>query len=97
MHKENGITFEWDEKKRQANFAKHSVDFMKAKEVFADPNIRIEQDIRYRYDEERFNAYGFADGMRLRVCFTKRGENVIRVISIFRVHLKEWEKYYGNG
>ncbi|MCL2473898.1 MAG: hypothetical protein FWF23_03215 [Alphaproteobacteria bacterium] len=57
----------------------------------------MKQDTRYKYDEERFNAYGFANGIRLRVCFTRQGENVIRVISMFRVHLKEWEKKYGNN
>jgi len=33
MNRENGIIFEWDEQKRQANLAKHDLDFIDAADV----------------------------------------------------------------
>ena len=44
---------------------------------------------------EWFNAYGISNGRRLRVCFTMRSDNIIRVISMFKVHKKEWNRHYG--
>jgi uncharacterized DUF497 family protein len=88
------IVFEWDENKRQRNWDVHKIDFAEAAEVFDDCNISIVPDIREDYGESRFNAYGLSKGRKIRVCFTWRGENVIRVISMFKVHNIEWRKYY---
>ena len=87
--------FEWDEAKRIRNIELHGVDFMDASELLDDPNVSIELDTRKDYKENRYNAYGIADGRRLRLCFTIRGKH-IRVISMFKVHEKEWRKHYGN-
>jgi len=92
----HSMILEWDERKRESNLVNHGADFSDAAEVFADPYISIKQDAHRDYGEERFNAYGMAAGHRMRVCFTMRGENVIRIISMFKVHKKEWEKNYGN-
>ena len=88
------IFFEWDEEKRNSNIVEHGIDFVEAVVVFDDPKVSIFLDVRKDYGEERYNAYGMSNGRHLRVCFTMRGINVIRVISMFKVHYKEWNKYY---
>jgi len=88
------IFFEWDEEKRNRNIVEHGIDFVEAVVVFDDPKVSIFLDVRKDYGEERYNAYGMSNGRHLRVCFTMRGINVIRVISMFKVHYKEWNKYY---
>ena len=88
------IIFEWDEEKRQRNITEHGIDFIEAVSVFDDPQVSIFFDTRKDYGEERFNAYGQSNGRCIRVCFTMRGKNIIRVISMFKVHKKEWNRYY---
>jgi len=49
---------QWDEAKREANLAKHGVDFVDARAVFADP-FRLERsDERHDYGEERRQTIG---------------------------------------
>ena len=88
------IIFEWDEEKRNRNIIERGIDFVEAVTVFDDPNVSIIPDVRKDYGEERFNAYGMSNGRRMRVCFTMRGENTTRVISMFKVHIKEWNRHY---
>ena len=90
----DNLIFEWDEKKCERNILEHGIDFVEAGTVFDDPCLSIVPDVRKDYGEERFNAYGVSNGRRMRVCFTMRGENVIRVISMFKVHKKEWDRHY---
>ena len=90
------IIFEWNEEKRLRNIAEHGVDFAEAVGVLSDLRVSLYADNRKDYGEERFNAYGVSNGRRLRLCFTLR-EGKIRVITIFKVHNKEWEKYYGTS
>lgn len=87
------IIFEWDEDKRKSNFAERGIDFADAADVLADPNMSLYLDERADYGEERFNAYGLSKGRKMRVCFTIRDYKV-RVITMFKVHNKEWSKYY---
>lgn len=90
--------FEWDEDKRLSNIKKHEgVDFYDAVPAFDDPEIKIYPDTRKDYGEDRFNAYGISNGRRMRICFTIRGDNTIRIINAFKVHEKEWRKYYDNN
>ena len=91
------IVFEWDEAKRNRNILEHGIDFVEAVTVFDDSNVSIIPDVRKDYGEERYNAYGISNGRRMRVCFTMRGENIIRVISMFKVHQKEWNRHYDNN
>jgi uncharacterized DUF497 family protein len=93
MNKE--IILEWDEEKRQRNITERDIDFEDAIDVFFDPNMQLYLDKRRDYGEERLNAYGLSKNRRLRVCFTLRGE-IIRIITIFKVHKKEWDKRYGG-
>jgi len=94
--KKDFFEFEWDEAKRQLNFKNRGVDFMDAADVLYDPKVSIEQDTRKDYGEDRYNAYGMSKGRRLRLCFTMRDRKTVRVISMFKVHMKEWEKHYEN-
>ena len=91
---DNKLKFEWDEVKRQKNINGRGLDIaVLAPLVLADPNVVIEQDNKLDYDEDRFLAYGMADGLRLCVCFTLRKE-VVRLITIFKLNKKDWEKCY---
>ena len=92
----DNLIFEWDEKKRERNIIEHGIDFVEAATVFDDPKVAIVPDVRKDYGEDRFNAYGLSNGRRMRVCFTMRSEDVIRVISVFKVHVKEWNRHYAS-
>ena len=64
------MLFEWDERKNQANIAKHGIDFNDAKNVFLDPH-RIERiDSHQDYGEIRFQAIGRVGGRVLFVAYT---------------------------
>ena len=92
----NEIKFMWDEGKRKENIKKRGLDIaILAPMVFNDPNAEIERDLRKNYGEDRYLIYGLADGLRLCICFTPR-EDVIWLITIFKLHKKDWEKHYGT-
>jgi uncharacterized DUF497 family protein len=94
------IKFKWDENKRQENIKKRGLDIaILAPKVFADPNAEIEQDSRKYYGEDRYLIYGLADDIRICICFTLRkedGDDVNWLITIFKIHRKNWEKHYGK-
>ena len=59
------LNFEWDERKAQANLAKHKIDFGDALGVFLDP-FRLETiDDREDYQETRFKVIGQVDELTL--------------------------------
>jgi len=81
--------FEWDEAKRAANLAKHSVDFAEAEEFDWESAV-IDRDRRRDYGEDRFRAIGFI-GERLHVLiYTERGQST-RVISLRKANDKEFD------
>jgi uncharacterized DUF497 family protein len=90
------IILEWDEEKRQRNIAERGIDFVDAVEVLLDPKMTLYRDVRKNYGENRFNAYGISKGRHLRICFTPRNGK-FRIITIFKVHEKEWRKHYGKN
>ena len=91
------MKFEWYEGKRQEVLATRKLDMViLAPKVFADPNVVIERDNRRDYGEERYLAYALVEGTRLCLCFTLRGEK-IHLITIFKMHKKQWEKHYGKS
>ena len=54
------MKYEWDESKREANLAKHGIDFMDAEDF--DLSTAIETiDDRLNYLEERWIALGFME------------------------------------
>ena len=91
---DNTLIYEWNEKKRQKNIRERGLDIaVLAPLVFADPNVVIEQDNKTDYGESRFCAYGLVEDLRLCICFTMR-EKIIRLITIFKLNKKDWEKHY---
>lgn len=85
------MEFEWDERKRLANLAKHGVDFRRATMVFVHPHI-IEVDVRRDYHEQRWRAVGRVNEDYFVVVFTMRGE-VIRIISAWRGGRRDQARY----
>jgi uncharacterized DUF497 family protein len=90
---DSNIILEWDEDKCKRNIEERGIDFADAAEVLVDPNMTLYLDNRRDYGEIRFNAYGLSKDRKIRMCFTLR-EDKVRVITMFRVHDKEWSKYY---
>ena len=83
--------WDWDEAKRQANLAKHGVDFAMA-DGFDWSSATNEPDLRRDYGEERFKAVGFI-GERLHVAiYTPRG-GVRRLISLRKANGREIDQW----
>jgi uncharacterized protein len=85
------VKFEWDERKRETNLAKHGVDFLAA-EGFEWETARVVLDARRDYGEARRLAYGLIGGRLHAMVFTSRGERV-RVISLRKANRREIEAY----
>ena len=90
------IELEYDPEKNQLNIDKRGLPFDLAEFVLTDPTAVHEIDDRKEYGEQRFITYGKVEGLRLRLCYTLRGSKV-RVISLYQVHKKAWEKHYGKN
>ncbi len=76
------MDFEWDERKRRSNLAKHGVDFADLEILFAGPTF-TDRDDRFEYPEPRFLTFGFLDQRLLVVAHTET-DRVIRIISARR-------------
>ncbi len=88
------MDFEWDEKKRQANLAKHGVDFRRVPQLFGGPTIE-DVDDRQDYGETRFNCLGEIEGRVYAVAYTWRGANR-RIISARKANAREQKTYYAR-
>lgn len=87
------LEFEWDEAKAKRNLEKHKVSFFTAAAIFA--NERLERvDDREDYGETRWIALGRVDAAVYRVVYTRRGANLIRIVSVQRASKDEEEIYY---
>jgi uncharacterized DUF497 family protein len=89
------IELEYDDEKNRRNIAERGLPFDLGEFVLTDPNVATECDNRKDYGEKRFLSYGKVGGLRLCLCWTPRNGRV-RVITLFKVHEKEWEKHYGK-
>jgi uncharacterized DUF497 family protein len=91
------ISFEWDEKKAEANLKSHKVSFEEALTIFSDPNARMIYDPEHSEDEKRFILLGISSGLRLlTVCHCYREDDmIIRIISARKATKKE-QKQYGS-
>ncbi len=69
------MRFEWDEKKSQANRAKHGMDFSQAAQITA---LMVEPDVREDYGEERSIGLGLMGDIVIALVFTLPAENVKR-------------------
>jgi uncharacterized DUF497 family protein len=84
--------FDWNERKRELNLAKHGIDFEDAIEIFYGPIILHRSD---RNSEERWIAIGSLEDRLIAVVFTRRAD-VIRIISARRARKNE-EREYRNA
>ena len=85
------MSYEWDERKRQANIKKHGIDFVDVPEIF-DSDVVILSDERFDYGETRFIGIGILKKQIIVVAYTERGDN-IRIISA-RKATKNEQIYY---
>lgn len=85
--------FTWDEKKREANRAKHGVDFAVVEDFEFDTAL-IHIDDRFDYGEVREVALGTVYGRLHVLVFTRRADD-IQVISLRKANAKE-EAAYGR-
>ena len=81
--------YEWDEGKRQANLAKHGVDFA---DMVAFEWDTAALDVDEGHAEPRWIAIGFIGAVLHFVVFTERGDN-IRIISLRKATRREAHNY----
>src|SRR5580692_3292671 len=85
--------FEWDDAKAAWNFRVHHVTFDTARQIFRDPNMLAQDDMRDDYGEDRYRAIGMVRDRLVHVAFTKRNGR-IRIISARRAELTERREYH---
>lgn len=85
------MEFDWDERKRSANLAKHGLDFTDAAHLGWE-NAKVIVDDRRDYGENRYRAFGLWKGRLCIVAFTLRGEKV-RIISFRKANDREVRRY----
>lgn len=83
------MLFEWDEGKRQANLAKHFIDFQDAITIFDGPVFEV---ARPRHTEDRVLAIGLMEDVEIVVVYVMRGGSR-RIISARRAHRNERKDY----
>jgi uncharacterized DUF497 family protein len=89
-----GVIFTWDERKRQANLAKHGLDFADAEKVFAGPMVLFE-DNRAGYGEQRMIGVGLLGYVVVLIVHVENDET-IRIISMRKAEGNETNLYYEN-
>ena len=85
------MKFTWDENKRRANLKKHQIDFADAEKVF-NGAMRIFQDTRFDYGEQRWVGIGFL-GLSVVVIVHTETETEIRIISMRKATSTEQTKF----
>ena len=88
------MIFTWDERKRQANLAKHGLDFADAEKVFAGPMVLFE-DNRAGYGEQRMIGVGLLGYVVVLIVHVENDET-IRIISMRKAEGNETNLYYEN-
>lgn len=83
------MNFEWDDKKRNSNIAKHGVDFVDVRRFDFEGAVA---DVQERGGERRIVATGYIDKQLHRLVYVHREEN-IRVISLRVASRKERRAY----
>ena len=88
-------TLFWDESKRLSNLAKHGVDFAAAVGFDWDTAL-VQEDERFRYNEQRFVALGWMSNGLHMMAFTMVDEDGIRIITL-RKATKQEKRLYGKS
>ena len=83
------MLFEWDETKRQANLAKHLIDFADAVLIFQRP---VFEKLQRRHGEDRVLAFGVLEDQEIVVVYVVRGK-YRRIISARRANRNERQGY----
>ena len=83
--------WDWDEAKRQANRAKHGIDFATL-DGFDWATAQIEPDLRRDYGEERVNAFGLIGDRLFALTYTMRG-GTCRAISLRKANYREYLRW----
>jgi uncharacterized protein len=83
--------WDWDEAKRQANLAKHGVDFAMVSR-FDWTGAVIEPDARFDYGELRLIATGMV-GDRLHVVIYTERDGQKRIIGLRKANSREFERW----
>ena len=92
------LSFEWDQRKADANLKKHGVSFTEAKSVFGDPQASIFPDEDHSVEEEREIIVGHSMADRLvLVCFVEVEPARIRIISARCATGREQHDYEERG
>lgn len=89
------MEFDWDPPKAAANIKNHDgVTFEEAETVFGDPLAAVFLDEDHSFEEKREIIIGYSSEQRLLVvCFTERGEDLIRIITARRADPDERRKH----
>jgi hypothetical protein len=90
------ISFEWDDKKAESNFAKHKISFEEAQTVFFDSSARMVFDPDHSENEDRFILLGLSSLLRLLIvchCCRETNGKIIRIISARKANRKEQKQY----
>ena len=82
------LSFEYDERKNQANLKKHGIDFIEAQALWEDPFLVEIPAITE--DEPRFLVIGRIRTKHWSAVVTPREAN-IRIISVRRSRKEEWD------
>ena len=83
--------FEWDERKNEANIAKHGIGFRLARKIFDSAPFHVYES-HPGNDRSRFVAVGEAEGILMAVVYTHRGD-AIRIISARKARNDEKDAY----
>lgn len=92
------MDIEYDEAKKQSNFAKHGVDFVEISPILLDPDRLDNSDKRKDYGEERRICLGTMPGDThvFVIVYTMRGTN-IRLISARKANEREHRHYHNTS
>jgi len=93
------MRLEWDKTKNRANIRKHGLDFADAEEVFRGV-LLAEADTREDYGERRWSGLGQIRGRTVKIVFSERDPETIRIISLrkaTRHERKAYEKAIQDG
>ena len=87
------MRLEWDENKNRENLQKHGLDFTDAWQLFKNP-LLVKPDIRKAYGEDRWIGIGKTkNGVIVVLVFTKRNNEITRIISMRKASKKERKNY----
>jgi uncharacterized DUF497 family protein len=89
------MEFDWDDKKNQLNYRKHSIWFEEAQTVWADKQAIEFFDSEHQKGEDRFLRVGYSSHERLLlVVFCERSNgDLIRIISARKATKSERNQY----